>query len=133
MVRSPVVRAIRIRKPWGKGKAALQKRCRQSKASEIASLLLDRLDGESIQMTGEMFPRGTLKSRRNKSAFSWVSGYTGRVFTKPLLKLVVRKVYRGIGPIPTNPKLSYGAYVNQQALRLGQLVRQAKRLKQVRE
>ena len=133
MVRSPVVQAIRVRNPWGKGKAALQKKRRQSKASEIASLLLDRLDGESMWMTGELFPRGTLKNRRNKAIFSWASGYTGRIFTKPLLKLVVRKVLRAIGPIPSNPKLSFGAFIKQQALRLGQFIHQAKRLKQVRE
>ncbi len=128
-MRSPVVQAVRIRKPWGYGKAAVQKLQRQNTACEIATCLNERLDCENIQVTGELFPRGTLKSRKVKLLFEWVPDYKGRVFTQQLLKIVVRKLMRWIGPIPTNPKMSYGCFVKRQAQRLGQLIRQAKRVK----
>ena len=125
-----VQRAIRSnRKPWGHGKAAVQKMCRQNNACEIAGHLKERLDIDNVQVTGELFFRGTLKRRQTKFLFEWVPDYQGRLFTQQLLKLVVRKLLRWIGPIPTDPKLSYGCFVKRQALRLGHLIRQAKRVK----
>lgn len=128
IMRSPVVKAIR--KPWGCGKAAIQKHLRNTKAAEIAELLLDRLDVENIQLTGSIFPRGTLKSSKNRGLFNWVGNYSGRVFTRSLLRLTVKKLLRYIGPIPLNPQQSFGSLVQQQSERLGRLVRQAKRLKE---
>ena len=124
-----MVRAIRARKAWGHGKAAIQKLMRLNNASEIASHLHERLDTENVQVTGELFPRGTLKRRQTKFLFEWVPQYKGRLFTQQLLKIVVRKLLRWIGPIPQDPKLSFGCFVKRQALRLGHLIRQAKRVK----
>lgn len=126
-MRSPVV--IAIRKPWGEGRAAMQKQKRQSNPTLIASRLLDRLDVDNIQLTGQLMPRGTLKKRSIRALFTWVHEFPGRVFTYPLLKMVVRKLLRSIGDVPRNPKQSYGGYVASQAKRLGILAHRAKRIK----
>lgn len=143
-MRSPVVKAIRleesdsdcdlplvkqIRKPWGQGKAALQKQKRARLAHLITGFLMSRLDAEEIQRTGQIFPRGTLKKRVLRKVFSWTPCIKGRVFTKPLLKLVVRKIIREVGIVPMDPKKTFGSFVNQQARRFGMLARQAKRIK----
>ena len=86
-----MVRAIRARKAWGHGKAAIQKLMRLNNASEIASHLHERLDTENVQVTGELFPRGTLKRRQTKFLFEWVPQYKGRLFTQQLLKIVSAK------------------------------------------
>ena len=128
IMRSPVVKAIR--KPWGCGRAARQKCIRNRSAAEVADYLLDRVDLEHIQLTGQLFPRGTLKSSKNRRLFNWVGEYHGRIFTSSLLRLAVKKLLRLAGPLPLNPKQSYGNFVQQQSERLGRLIRQAKRLKE---
>ena len=146
-MRSPVVKAIRveeyaddfpvvkfsavkqIRKPWGEGKAALQKHRRAQLANVITGNLMSQLDVEEIQRTGQIFPRGSLKKRVLRKVFSWTPSIKGRVFTKPLLKLVTRKIIREVGIVPMDPKKTFGSFVNQQARRFGMLARQAKRIK----
>ena len=127
-MRSPVVH--NIRKPWGEGRAAMQKLKRQVRSQQIASQLLERLDTDSIQLTGQLFPRGNLKKRSVRCLFSWVHQFPGRVFTTPLLNMVIRKLLRSIGDVPRNPKQSYGGYVSSQAKRLGILARRSKRIKE---
>ena len=128
IMRSPPVQALRM--PWGAGRAALQKCFRNRRAAEVAHYLMDRLDLEHIGLTGQLFPRGTLKSSKNRRLFNWVGEFQGRVFTSPLLRLAIKKLLRLVGPLPLNPKQSYGDFVKQQSERLGRLVRQAKRLKE---
>ena len=117
------------RKGFGHGRAAMQKAYRNSRAHEIAYILLDRVDQDHIVMTGQLFPRGTLKSSKNRRLFDWVAHYPGRVFTSALRKLVIKKLLRLIGQVALNPSQTFGEFVNQQSHRLGRLVRQAKRLK----
>lgn len=122
-----------VRKPWGQGKAAVQKYRRNNLAFEIAGLLTERLDEETAQCTGQLLPRGGLKRKSSRKLFDWVHDpkFKGnaRVFTKPLLRLVIKKILREVGPIPMDPKKSYGTFVGQQAKRLGVLIRKAKRIK----
>ena len=117
------------RKPWGKGKAAEQKYVRNRTAFEVAELLKDRMDLDKVEMTGQLFPRGSLKKKTNKELMDWVHMYKGRLWTLPMLKQVVRVLTRTIHNFPLDPSKTYGAFVKQQAKRLGQLVRQAKRIK----
>lgn len=127
-----MVRSLRtgvVRKPWGQGKAAQQKYTRRCTAFNIAQLLNDRLDHDQIHMTGVLFPRGTLKKRSNRRLFEWVPQYHGRVFTKPLLKQVVRVLLRTNPNIPMDPSQTWSSFVSIQSKRLGRLVRQAKRIK----
>ena len=126
-MRSPVT--IAFRKPDGCGKAAQQKFARNRKASVVAYFLLDRLDLEAIQMTGQLMPRGSLKRRQNRQIFDWVGQFNGRTFTSQLVRLVIKKLMRMVGQIPLDPKVTYGAYVKQQSKILRKLIRQAKRLK----
>lgn len=119
-----------VRRPFGHGQAALLKNRRNSLASAVAQRLRDRLDVDRVQMTGELLPRGSLKKVANRKVFEWIHEIQGRrIYTKPLLKLCVKKLLRFMGPVPLDPKLPYGTYVKQQALRLGSLIRQAKRIK----
>ena len=127
-MRSPPVRAIRL--PWGEGQAAQQKAVRSFKARQVVEILLERLDQEQIQMTGQLFPTGSLKRATVRACFDWAGKFQGRVFTKPLLKLVVRRFVRKLGPLPLDPKQSYCAFITAQAKRLGKLVRRAKRMKE---
>ena len=127
------MRARTSRKPWGHGKAALQKNRRNMLACEIAGKLLRRLDVEHVQLTGELIPRGTLKSSKTKRLFSWVHRFRGRVFTSALVKMVIRKLLRLIGNVPINPNQTYGSYVSGQSKRLGKLARRAKKLKHIEE
>ena len=124
-----VLRSDVTRKPWGQGKAAQQKHVRNRIAFEVSQLIQDRLDWDQVQMTGQLFPRGTLKKPANKKVFSWVHSYSGRVWTKALLKQVVRNLVRAIQNIPMDPSKPFGHFVKQQSKRLGILIRQAKRIK----
>jgi hypothetical protein len=124
-----VLRTDVTRKPWGQGKAALQKHVRNRTAFEVAQLIEDRLDMDQVQMTGLLFPRGTMKKPGTKKLFDWVHYYRGRVFTKPMLKEVVRVLLRAIPNIPMDPSKKFGHFVKQQSKRLGNLIRQAKRIK----
>lgn len=126
-MRSPV-RAIRL--PWGEGNAAKQKAIRSFKAGQVVNILADKLDQEQIQMTGQLFPTGSLKRAAVRACFKWTCKFRGRVFTKPLLKIVVRRLIRKLGPVPLDPKQSFGAFVSAQAKRLGKLIRAAKRMKE---
>lgn len=107
-----------------------EKHLRNTKAAEIASCLFDRLDIETVQLTGSIFPRGALKSSKNRRLFDWVGNFSGRVFTRSLLRLTIKKLLRYIGPVPLNPQQTFGNLVQQQSERLGRLIRQAKRLKE---
>ena len=127
MVRTAVRNGV-ARKPWGQGRAA-QQRCQRNRvAFDVAQVLQDRMDVDHVQMTGQLFPRGSLKRRANKEFFNWVHTYNGRVWTKPMLKQVVRDLLRTID-VPMDPAKTFGSFVTQQAKRLGSLIRQAKRIK----
>lgn len=120
------------RKPWGKGRAAVQKYRRNSIAFDIANLLLDRLDQDQVCVTGQLFPRGGLKKPKTRRLMDWVHDerfQEKRMYTKALVKLIVKKILRELGSIPRDPKMSHGAFCNQQAKRLKELVRKAKRIK----
>ena len=118
------------RKPWGMGRAAVQRYRRQTVALEVTELLLERLDEDKVTMTGQLFPRGNLKKPRCRTLFDWVHDpeFAGsRVFTKPMLKLVVRKLLKRLA-IPLNPENT--KFVGQQSARLRRLIRSAKRVKE---
>ena len=117
------------RKPWGQGKAALQKYRRNSLSFSMSQFLLDRLDLDKVRMTGQLIPRGGLKRQSTKNMFDWVnnSEFDGRTFTKPVLKLVIRKLMRNI-TFPLDPECKN--FVAQQSKRLRTLIRHAKRLKE---
>ena len=124
-----VLRTDVARKPWGQGKAALQKHVRNRTAFEAAQLVLDRMDLDQVQMTGQLFPRGTLKKPAIKRMFDWVHSYQGRVWTKAMLRQMVRILMRSIPNIPVDPSKKIVTFVKQQSKRLGILIRQAKRIK----
>lgn len=130
-INHPMTRVIQIaiRKPCGTGRAAQQKFARNRKASEVASYLYERLDLDTVQMSGQLMPRGTLKRRQNRHIFEFAGNFHGRTFTSQLVRLVIKKLMRMVGPIPQDPNLSYGAYVKQQSKILRKFLRQAKRLK----
>ena len=117
------------RKPWGQGKAAQQKYRRNALAFSMSELLMDRLDMDKVRMTGQLVPRGDLKKETNRTLFDWVnnSQFNGRTFTKPVLRLVIRKLMRNI-TFPLDPENKN--FVAQQAKRLRTLIRSAKRLKE---
>ena len=117
------------RKPWGMGRASVQKYRRQNVAFTISELLLERLDEEKVSLTGQLFPRGTLKKKASQKLFDWVhdSEFTGRTFTKPVLRLVVRKLLKKL-VIPLDPENKN--FVGQQSGRLRRFIRAAKRLKE---
>lgn len=117
------------RKPWGQGRAAQQRHQRNRTAFDVAELIKDRMDLDQAQASGQLFPRGTLKRPANKKLFDWVHRYSGRVWTKQLLKQVVRVLLRTIQNLPMDPSKTYGQFVSQQSKRLGFLIRQAKRIK----
>ena len=116
------------RKPWGFGKAAVLKHRRNSLALSMSEYLLERLDEDRVSMTGQLFPRGTLKKRANRVLFDWVHypEFGGRTFTKPVLRLVVKKLMKRI-TLPLDPENT--RFVSQQTARLRRLVKSAKRLK----
>ena len=120
------------RKPWGQGKAAHQKYRRNSLAFSMSELLLERLDLEKVRMTGQIVPRGDLKKQSNGALFDWVnnSQFDGRTFTKPVLRLVIRKLMKNI-TFPLDPENKN--FIAQQAKRLRVLIRSAKRLKEICE
>ena len=127
-----MARSIRYsvkRKPWGQGRAAQQRHQRNRTAFDVAELIIDRMDVDQAQVTGQLFPRGTLKKPANKNLFDWVHCYNGTVWTKKLLKQVVRVLLRNVQNIAVDPSKSYGQFVSQQSKRLGCLIRQAKRIK----
>lgn len=114
------------------GRASVQKHTRNSYAFEIAGLLLDRVDRDQVNMTGQLFPRGGLKKPSNRRLMDWVHDKRfkdKRMYTKALLKLTIKKILRDLGNIPRDPDVSYGTFCNQQAKRLKELVRRAKRIK----
>lgn len=127
MVRAAVRNGV-SRKPWGQGRSAQQRSQRNRTAFEVAQLIKDRMDVEQAQMTGQLFPRGSMKRVANKELFGWVHTYSGRVWTKPMLKQVVRVLLRTID-IPMDPSKTFGSFVTQQSKRLRHLIRQAKRVK----
>lgn len=127
MVRT-VVRNGVTRKPWGQGRAAQQRYQRNRTAFDVAQLIKARMDVDQVQMTGQLFPRGSMKKLANKELLDWVHTFNGRVWTKPMLKQIIRVLLRTID-VPMDPSKTFGNFVNQQSKRLGYLIRQAKRLK----
>lgn len=120
------------RKPYGQGRAAVQKYRRRTLALQVAERLHEQLDHERVLRTGQLFPRGTLKNRANQELFKdWIHEFEGRVFTKPLLRQVVRVLIRLLREVPIDPAKPHGVFVTQQSKRLGHLIRQAKRLKAI--
>ena len=133
MVRSKIESSVAVksdRKPWGQGKAALLKARRNSVASQIAVTLGKHLDIDRVSTTGEIFPRGSLKSRHMKELFAFSRDFHGRTFTVLLSKLVIRKLVNIIGrdAIPRDPKMTFGRFVTKQALRFQRLVQRARRI-----
>ena len=98
----------------------------------MSELLLERVDLEKVRMTGQIVPRGDLKKQSNRALFDWVnnSQFDGRTFTKPVLRLVIRKLMKNI-TFPLDPENKN--FIAQQAKRLRVLIRSAKRLKEICE
>ena len=71
MVRT-VVRNGVTRKPWGQGRAAQQRYQRNRTAFDVAQLTKARMDVYQVQMTGQLFPRGSMKKLANKELLDWV-------------------------------------------------------------
>ena len=69
------------RQPWGKGRAAKLKKKRNRLAYTICDLLVERLDHDQVQQSGELFPRGFLEETQSQSyvclvwgrAFCWAA------------------------------------------------------------
>ena len=136
MARSEVVEAaamVKLRKPWGQGKAALQKNRRNRLAQQIADTLRNRLDADRITTTGELFPRSSFKRASMKELFDFCKTYPGRTFTKALCKLVIRKLVNDLGRdvIPKDPNMTFGKFIAKQGLKFQRLVQKAKRVKEM--
>lgn len=120
---------IAPRQPWGKGRAAKQKRKRNKLACVITDLLLQHIDPDNVEMSCQLFPRGSLKKRRLRSMFSWCSDpkFLGRKFTKKLVESVTRKLCHAVHLHPP-PGKKFQDLVKDQSARLTNLVKAAKKL-----
>lgn len=120
----------RRRKPFGEGRAALQRKLRQCKAHEVADWILPHLDVEAVESTGHLFPRGPWRKRRVKAVFEpWIYECKGsRMFTSRLCQAVVRRLCVVLQTIPPrHPRQQFSEWVGQQGRRLKELVRAAKK------
>ena len=119
-----------MRKPWGQGVASLQKERRNQKARLLASILWERLDPTDIDTTGQLFPRGSLKTRANYGLFiPWACAIKGRVMTNKLATSVCRRLVVLLGHSPPRaPGQTYSEYIWQQAQRLRVFVRKARKM-----
>ena len=117
------------RQPWGKGRAAKLKKKRNKLACTICDLLRERLDYNQIQLSCELFPRGSLKKRNLKAMFAWCgdSRFIGRLFTKHLCTSIARKLCHCFQLQPP-PGESFQHLIKTQSSRLKTLVAAAKKL-----
>ena len=117
------------RKANGQGRAALQKKVRQGKAKEIAKEIWERLDADLVDLTGNIFPRGTTRKKAVHALFwPWIGKVQGRVFTWRLCCSVCRQIIQFMGHAPPRrPDLAFSAYIGAQAERLRVLVRAVKK------
>lgn len=120
------------RQAHGEGRRAQQKRRRIEIQNMIVQWILPLLEVEAIQSTGSLFPRGSLKSRRNRAIFSpWVRRLSGsRVLTAGLCRGVCRGIVHELNfHPPRSPTQSFTEYIRMQGKRFQILCKAAKKLK----
>lgn len=119
------------RRAHGEGRRAEQKRARIRIQNMIVQWILPLLEVELIESTGSLFPRGSLKSRRNKAIFSpWVHRLCGsRVLTAGLCRGVCRGIVHKLNFHPPRaPAQTFPEYIRTQGRRFQTLCRAAKKL-----
>lgn len=123
-----MVSSRKHRKSKGEGRMSLQRKERNRKAELIVKWVWPHMDTERVEMTGDLWPRGSLKKRRVRELFQpWIHRCKGRWFTLKTAKLACRKLHDQLPSPPNrNPALSFGQYIKVQAKRLLQLSRAAK-------
>ena len=97
---------------------------RSKKACHVAACLVGRINVDLALKTGDLFPRGSLKRKNVRHAFSWMSEMQGRVFTTRFSRMVVKKIMRSI---QFHPPLDMDVWVKAQADRLQKLARSVKK------
>ena len=121
--------AMGIRKRWGEGVAARQRRERNRKAKQVVEWALPHLDMEQIESSGEIWPRGSLKRKKVREVIEpWIRKTTGRFFTLKVSKLVCRQIWDKL-PFtpPRDPSMSFSGYMLVQAKRLIELSKASKK------
>ena len=117
------------RKPHGQGKLAVQRQRRGRLSDWLSSQLLEKMDLESTESTGVLFPKlSGMKKRRHRAKFGFLGAVEGRVFTKKLCILTCRKlVHRLPFRLNFDPRVDQEAFLEAQAARLKTLAKKAKR------
>ena len=117
------------RKPKGQGIAAIQRSERNRKANLVVKWALPHLDLETVETSGQLWPRGSLKRKKvQKAMYPWVHKTKGRWFTLKMAKLVCRKLWDKLPCTPNrNPAQLFSCYMHDQALRLLTLAKASKK------
>ncbi|CAK9006842.1 unnamed protein product [Durusdinium trenchii] len=119
---------VQDRQPHGEGKLSVQRKRRETLASDIAQKLLQCLDLDYVEATGSLFPRKCNLRRRSAKKFRFLKAHTGRVFTKRLSQDITRQVALGLPfRIPVDPKGGLEEHCRAQALLLQKLAKRCKR------
>ena len=124
-----MVKGKAARKPHGRGKQAVQRQRRGHLSHWLCSQLLEKMDLDSAESTGVLFPKPSgMKKRKHKLRFGFLGDVEGRVFTKKLCLLTCRKlVHRLPFRLNFDPRVDQEAFLEAQAARLKALARKAKR------
>ena len=114
---------------WGTGRLAGQKKARNKLARTVCDVLLERLDEEQIQLSHQLFPRGSLKKKCLRRMFAWCGQrrFEGRKFTPKLIESVVRKLMHAVHLQPP-PGVSLSDFISSQSARLRKFLAAAKKL-----
>ena len=117
------------RKSEGFGIAAKQRRERNRKANLVVKWVLPHMDLETVETSGLLWPRGSLKRKKIQNLmYPWVHRTKGRWFTLKMAKLVCRKLYDQLPCTPNrNPAQLFSTYMHDQAVRLLSLARASKK------
>ena len=118
-----------FRKPHGQGKLACQRAVRGKLTREVGDTLLSLLDEDTVEATGNLFPRKLDFRRRAIRPFLSLQKYSGRVFTRKLCHSIVRYVVGRLPfSLPRAPRSSLDEVIQAQATRLQKLAKRSKRI-----
>lgn len=122
------------RKAHGQGRLSLQRLRRRKLSSEVAARLMEVLDLESVENTGNMIPRRLDLRRKTNRKFVFLREYDGRTFTTRLCQSVIRQLLALLPfKLIHDPRSDIEEVIKAQSARLKALAKRSKRIRAKRK
>ena len=112
----------------GRSHVALQRAQRATRASDLSDALWRvHMPHSDLEVTGELFPRGTLRRRSNRQRLAFLADFAGRFFTRKICLKAIKKLVHEHDLRPLRqPSESMAQWCQRQAVKLQRVAKRAK-------